>query len=81
MCYNQVKYSNDMRSAQVTAACRKHSSITQMEYNFAGKGFDSSDSFTADSSLGDDALTLQVRATDGNGKQYTITVEPSNFVW
>ena len=80
MCYNDVKYAADRKSATVTAACRKHDSITKMEYNWNNSGFSSDASHKVDSSH-KETVTLTVKATDKDGKAYTITVEPSNFVW
>lgn len=51
-----------------------------MEYNFNNSGFTEESTFKADPSI-TEALTLTVKATDGDGKEFTITVEPSNFVW
>ena len=80
MCYNNVVYARDRKSAKVKATCRKHESITKVEYNFNGQGFITNDTFDATSSLSQE-LTLTVKATDNKGKDYTITVEPSNFIW
>jgi alpha-amylase len=80
MCYNNVVYAGDRKSATVTATCRKHSSIAKMEYNWNNSGYNSQSTFKATTAL-KDTLTLSVRATDAGGKQYEITVAPSNFVW
>jgi alpha-amylase len=80
MCYQKVVYAGDRKSANVKAICRQHDSITKMEYNYNGKGFTDSDTFTADTGL-TDALTLSVRGTDDDGKQWNITVEQHNFLW
>ena len=34
-----------------------------------------------DSGLGSSNLPIEVRGTDSNGKQWTITLEPLNFIW
>ena len=39
MCYNNVVYAKDKKSAKVTATCRMHESIVKMEYNFNNSGF------------------------------------------
>lgn len=80
MCYNQIVYAADRKSATVTAQCRKHDSITKLEYNWNGAGFVEDETFSVASDV-TDALTLIVKATDGDGKEFTITMEPTNFVW
>lgn len=80
MCYNKVVYGKDKKSATSNAVCRKHDSITKLEFNWANKGFVSAASFQTDSSFAD-ALTLQVKATDGDSKEWVITVDPTNFIW
>lgn len=84
MCYMQTVYSEDRSSATVTAKCRQHDSVTKVEFNWDGRGFSDDSSMevsasTFDASKGD--LNLTVRATDDKGKQYEITVAPSNFIW
>ena len=39
MCYTDIVYSADRKSANVTAKCRKHDSIVKMEYNWNNEGF------------------------------------------
>jgi hypothetical protein len=73
-------YSPNRDSATLHAKCRKHDSIVKMEYQWGSGDFTESDSFKADTSLGD-AVTLTVKATDGDGKEWKITMEPYNFVW
>jgi hypothetical protein len=51
MCFNKVTYSSDRQSATVTAQCRQHDSITQLQYNWNGQGFQSSNTFKADKSF------------------------------
>jgi hypothetical protein len=51
-----------------------------MEYNWNNQGFTDSSTFNVDKNFSD-TLTLEVKATDTDGKAWTITVEPSNFVW
>jgi hypothetical protein len=80
MCFNDIIYSADRSSANVTAKCRKHDSITKMEYNFNNEGFQSNATYAVNTSFSD-ALSLVVKATDGDGKEYTITQEVQNFVW
>lgn len=80
MCYNNVVYSVNRSSATVTATCRQHDSINKMEYNWNNQGFTDSSTFNVDKNFSD-TLTLEVKATDTDGKAWTITVEPSNFVW
>ena len=72
MCFNDIVYSSDRQSATVQAKCRKHESVVTMLYNFNGEGFQSSDTYKVDSSFSN-ALTLVVKAVDGNGKEFTIT--------
>jgi alpha-amylase len=80
MCYNKVTYAPDRRSATVEATCRKHDSIRNVQYNWNGTGFSSSSTFQAGSTFNGD-LTLEVKATDGDGKDFEITVEKTNFIW
>lgn len=80
MCYNDIIYSSDRSSANVSAKCRKHDSITKMEYNFNNEGFQSNATYAVNNSFSD-ALSLVVKATDGDGKEFTITQESQNFVW
>lgn len=54
------------------AKCRKQDSIQSMLYNFNGEGFQSNDSYKVGSDFSD-ALSLVVKAVDGNGKEFTIT--------
>jgi len=51
-----------------------------MEYNWNGEGFTDSDAYSVGSDF-TDSLSLQVRATDSDGNQYTITPEALNFIW
>jgi len=80
MCFNKVTYAADRQSAKVEATCRKHDSIQTVQYNWNGSGFTSESTFQADSSFKDD-LTLVVKVTDGDGKDYQVTVEKTNFIW
>lgn len=80
VCYNHIQYNSARTSAEVTATCRKHDSITKMEYNWNGAGFTSSATFNATSSL-TEALSLTVKATDAAGVAYTIDLESPNFIW
>lgn len=75
MCYMQVTYSSDRKSATVTPTCRQHDSIQKVEFNYNGEGYTSDASYHVDSSF-DKELTLEVKATDGDGKEFTITVQP-----
>jgi len=63
----------------VTARCRKHKSVTSLQYNWNGEGFNSKDSYSVGSSFSN-ALTLYFKANDGTN-DYTITLEPVNFIW
>jgi alpha-amylase len=54
--------------------------VTSVAYNFGGKGFQSSKTFAADSSMAD-ALSIVVQATDSNGETFTQTLESLNFIW
>ena len=80
MCFNKVTYSDDKQSATVEAKCRQHDSVKELQYNFNGEGFQSDATYKADSSFLED-LTLVVKAVGSNGKEHSITVEPTNFVW
>jgi hypothetical protein len=40
----------------------------------------SDDSFKVDDSV-KDGVSLIVKAVDGDGKEFTITVDPTNLVW
>ena len=79
-CYNNIIYNSSRTSADVEARCRTHSSITSLEYNWNGEGFTDSNLRHLDSSF-IDALSLTVRANDGNGNHYTIDLESPNFMW
>lgn len=81
MCYNHIQYTSNRSSATVEAICRQHSSVKSLSYNWNNQGFVSSNTFAAGSSLGTNALTLVVKATDNDGHDYTITLEPINFIW
>lgn len=63
----------------MTARCRTHSSVSSVQYNWGEQGFADEDSIHVGADQ-TDALTLQVKANDGS-KDYTITLEPLNFVW
>jgi hypothetical protein len=80
MCYMDIVYSTDRKSANVTAKCRKHDSIVKMEYNWNNEGLQSSDTYAATGSL-TDALSLVVKATDGDGKEFSITMEAVHLLW
>jgi hypothetical protein len=58
MCFNKVTYSSDRQSATVTAQCRQHDSVTGLQYNWNGQGFQSSNTFKADKSFNATELTL-----------------------
>ena len=79
MCYNHLQYDESRTSATVTARCRQHSSIVDIQYNWNGEGYQSSDSYDVDSSFAD-TLTLDVKVNDGT-TDYSITLEPLNFIW
>jgi alpha-amylase len=81
MCYNNIQYSADKSTATVEARCRQHSSVQSLAYNWNNEGFHSSKTYQASSSLGAEALSLVVKATDNDGVDYTITMEPLNFIW
>lgn len=74
MCFNDIVYSADRKSANVSAKCRQHDSIVKLEYNFNNEGFQSNATYAVNSSFSD-ALSLVVKATDGDGKEFTITQE------
>lgn len=80
MCFNKITYASDRKSATVEAVCRKHDSVTDLAFNWNGAGYVSDNTFKADGSVSDE-VTLTVKATDGDGKEYTITVQPVNLVW
>jgi hypothetical protein len=80
MCYPAIKYNSSRSSATVEMRCRTHSSVTNVQYNFGGKGFQAGNTFTADSSLSD-ALSIVVQATDSNGENFIQTLESLNFIW
>ena len=79
-CYNNIIYSADRLSAEVEAVCRKQASVAKIEYNWAGQGFTSESKHSVDSSFAD-ALSLEVKATDSTGTEFTITLEALNFLW
>jgi hypothetical protein len=80
MCYNQAVYAPNRESATLNANCRKHDSIVKMEYKWGDADYSEESSFQATTAL-EDALSLTVKATDGDGKEWTITMEPYKFVW
>lgn len=59
MCYPAIKYNSSRTSASVEMRCRTHSSITSVQHNFGGKGFQSTKTVEVDSSL-TDALSIVV---------------------
>ena len=67
--------------ATVTARCRKHSSITSLQYNWNGQGYGDSNVYSvrATSDI-KESLTLTVKANDGTN-DYTVSFEPVNFTW
>mgnify|MGYP000123771809 CR=1 FL=1 len=79
MCYNHIQYTEDRQSATVTARCRQHDSVSSLEYNWNDEGFQGENTRTVDSSFSD-ALSLSVKASDGS-TDFTIDLEPLNFVW
>jgi len=68
-------------SAQVEARCRQHDSVVDVQYNWNNEGFTSSSTFDASTEQGESALSLQVKAIDGDSQEYTITLESLNFLW
>jgi len=81
MCYNNIQYSTDRTSATVEARCRIHNFIQKVYYNWNNEGFVSSNTYHAGSGLGTNALSLEVKATDNDGVDYMITMEPLHFIW
>jgi len=80
MCYTTVAYTGDHSKATVSAKCRVHDSITKTEYNWNNEGYFPDSTYSADTGMTDD-LTLTIKVTDKDGKEFTITAEPTNFVW
>ena len=80
MCYNNITYSEDRQRATVEAVCRQHSSVTKLEYNWNNQGYTDMNTYMA-SGEDVDAVPLTVKATDGDANEYTITMEPVNFIW
>lgn len=80
MCYSNIIYAADRLSAEVAAVCRTHSSVVKTEYNWGGQGFTSEGTHSVDSSFAD-ALSLEVKATDDSGTEYTVDMEAVNFLW
>ena len=65
----------------MTARCRKHSSITKLQYNWNGEGYSDSNTYTVKATSGiAEANTLTVKASDGTN-DFTVTMEPFNFTW
>jgi hypothetical protein len=79
-CYYNIVYAQDRNSATVEARCRQHDSVAELQYNWNGEGFQSSNTYHAGSSL-KKALSLVVKAIDSDGQEYTITLESPNFLW
>ena len=80
MCYNNITYDSSRTSATVEAVCRQHSSVYKLEYNWNAEGFLCENTYDVDSSFAG-KLSLIVRATDSDGTEYTITMEPLNFIF
>lgn len=80
MCYNQITYSGDRSSATVEAKCRQHNSVTSLQYNWNNEGYGDSATYEAGSDF-QDALSLSVKAIDGDSNEFTITMEALNFIW
>ena len=80
VCYNNIIYSSDRKSATVEARCRHHSSIVDVKYNWNNEGFKSNKSYSVGTSFAA-ALTLVVKAVDHSGAEFTITPEAPNFLW
>ena len=80
VCYNNITYASDRKSATVEARCRQHSSIIDVQYNWNNEGYSSNKTYHAGSSFAA-ALTLVVKAVDASGAEFTITPEAPNFIW
>lgn len=80
VCYNNITYTSDRKSATVEARCRKHSSITNVQYNWNNEGYTTNKTYNAGNSFAK-ALTLVVKAVDASGTEFTITPEAPNFIW
>lgn len=80
VCYNNITYASDRKSASVEARCRQHSSIVDVQYNWNNEGFQSNKTFNVGSSFAT-ALTLVVKAVDASGAEFTITPEAPHFLW
>lgn len=70
MCYNQVVYQSGRQSATINANCRQHDSIKTIQYNWNNEGFVSSSSYKVDSGSHKEAISLVVKVTDADGKDY-----------
>lgn len=80
MCFNKITYSDDLKSATVEAKCRQASQVSSLQYNFNDEGFQSDNTYKTDSG-NSDTLTLTVKAITEDNEDYTITMDPLNFVW
>jgi alpha-amylase len=80
MCYSNIEYSANRQSATVEMRCRQHHSITKVQYDFNNQGWQDSKTHKVDSSFSSH-LPIKVKAIDNAGKDWTITMEPLNFVW
>jgi len=54
--------------------------VSQLEFSWNGADYTTDNTFQADTSVTDE-VTLTVKATTSENKEYTITVEPTMFVW
>jgi alpha-amylase len=69
MCYNQAIYTPDRKSATLHAKCRQHDSIVKTQYKWGDADFSEESSYKAGSSL-NEAISLTVKVTDGDGKDW-----------
>lgn len=80
MCYNNIVYDSGRTSATVEAVCRTHKSIDTTTFNWNGEGYQTDNTYQVDSSF-TEKLSLTVTATDSDGVDFTITMEPLNFIF
>lgn len=78
-CFSDVIYNYGKDEAQVDIKCRKHSSISSLEYSFdEGKSWTSNSLYDAHDEKDFGILKIHVR--DSN-KKYLIKLEDLDFVW
>jgi len=61
MCYNNINYGSDLKSATLEVRCRKDNSVSSLEYKFNDGEYQSNNQIKVDSSMMDD-MKVSIRA-------------------